>query len=90
MGGSFSHSFLFAASDERRVRGRLSSTDSVSLSEKRPEAAMALRMRMNETYEELVHLKREHTAMQIKLKAQTEEVVLLRSDCTVLLRPPAV
>ena len=43
---------------------------------------MALRMRMNETYEELVHLKREHTAMQVKLRSQTEEVVLMRSDRT--------
>lgn len=47
----------------------------------RPEAAMALRRRLNETVDELAKLKETHTALDVKYDSQTNELTIAKSDC---------
>ena len=41
---------------------------------------MALRMRLNETVEELDRLRREHAELDVKLDGQSRELVVARAD----------
>ncbi|GAA6024350.1 hypothetical protein JCM10207_003313 [Rhodosporidiobolus poonsookiae] len=45
-----------------------------------PEAAMALRQRLNETVEELEQVRREFTALEVKLTTQERELTVAKSD----------
>jgi hypothetical protein len=46
----------------------------------RPEAAIALRQRLNETVEQLDTLRKEHTEMQVKFEAVNRELIIAKSD----------
>ena len=46
----------------------------------RPEAAIALRQRLNETVEQLDTLRKEHTEMEVKFGAVNQELTIAKSD----------
>ncbi|GAA5856523.1 hypothetical protein JCM8547_008784 [Rhodosporidiobolus lusitaniae] len=45
-----------------------------------PEAAMALRQRLNETVDELEQLRKDHTALDVRLASQERELTVAKSD----------
>ena len=46
----------------------------------RPEVAMALRQRLNETVEELDALRREHAELDVKVDGQCRKLVVAKAD----------
>jgi hypothetical protein len=46
----------------------------------RPEAAIALRQRLNETVEQLDTLHKDHTEMEVKSEALNRELTIAKSD----------
>ena len=46
----------------------------------RPEAAIALRQRLNETVDQLDALRKEHTELEVKFEAQSKELTIAKSD----------
>jgi protein HOOK3 len=46
----------------------------------RPEAAMALRKRLNETVEELENLKKAHLNLEVKFDTANRELTIAKSD----------
>jgi protein HOOK3 len=46
-----------------------------------PEAAIALRQRLNETVSELDNLKRDHTELEVRNNALSRELTIAKSDC---------
>ena len=47
----------------------------------RPEAAIALRQRLNETVEQLDELRRKHTELEVNFESQSKELTIAKSDC---------
>ncbi|KAI0811036.1 HOOK-domain-containing protein [Irpex lacteus] len=45
-----------------------------------PEAAIALRQRLNETVDQLDALRKEHTELEVKFEAQSKELTIAKSD----------
>lgn len=52
----------------------------------RPEAAIALRQRLNETVEVLEKLRKEHAELQVLCETQGKDLTIAKSDCTVFFR----
>lgn len=46
-----------------------------------PEAAIALRQRLNESVEQLDILRKEHTELQVKFETQSRDLTVAKSDC---------
>ena len=46
-----------------------------------PEAAIALRQRLNETVEQLDELRRKHTELEVNFENQRKELTIAKSDC---------
>ena len=46
-----------------------------------PEAAIALRQRLNETVEEFDELRRKHTELEVNFENQSKELTIAKSDC---------
>jgi len=53
----------------------------------RPEAAIALRQRLNETIEQLDTLRKEHTEMEVKFEVVNRELTIAKSDRMALFLP---
>jgi protein HOOK3 len=53
----------------------------ISLLPRSPEAAIALRQRLNETVNELDNLKRDHTELEVQNNALSRELTIVKSDC---------
>ena len=53
----------------------------------RPEAAIALRQRLNETVEQLDALRKEHTETGVKFETLNRELTIAKSDCMSLSFP---
>ncbi|KAI0273860.1 HOOK-domain-containing protein [Gloeopeniophorella convolvens] len=51
-----------------------------------PEAAIALRQRLNESVDELDKLKKEHTELEVQHQAMSKELTVVRSDLTLVNR----
>lgn len=47
---------------------------------RRPEAALAVRHRLNETVAELEQLRKEHAELEVKLAATERELTIAKSD----------
>ena len=47
----------------------------------RAEAAIALRLRLNETVDSLDSLKKEHTELTVRFESQSKELTVAKSDC---------
>jgi len=52
-----------------------------SLSRCRPEAAIALRQRLNETIDELDNLKKDQTELEVQNQTLSKELTIAKSDC---------
>jgi len=48
----------------------------------RPEAAIALRQRLNETTDQLDALREEHIQLQVEHETQSRDLTIAKSDCT--------
>lgn len=46
-----------------------------------PEAAIALRQRLNETVEQLDELRHKHTELEVNFESQSKELTIAKSDC---------
>lgn len=49
-----------------------------------PEAAIALRQRLNETVDQLDSLRKEHTELEVKFQSMNRELTIAKSDRTCL------
>ena len=47
----------------------------------RPEVAIALRQRLNETVEQLDALRKEHAELEVKFDIMNKELTIAKSDC---------
>lgn len=52
----------------------------MSFAVRSPEAALALRQRLNETVDELEKVRREHAELDVKLVSQERELTVAKSD----------
>jgi len=50
----------------------------------RPEAAIALRQRLNETVDQLDALRKEHADLEVAFETQKRELIISKSDCKCL------
>jgi hypothetical protein len=48
---------------------------------RRPEAAIALRQRLNEAINELDNLKKDHTQLEVQSITLSKELTIAKSDC---------
>lgn len=56
----------------------------------RPEAAIALRQRLNETVEQLDELRRKHTELEVDFENQSKELTIAKSDRKLCYRSQAI